>query len=85
MAGSLPEPTQLARDLGPLVADRRLLMWAAAEDEQSLLRGAGMLGEIPPLDGGDGWSVAVTNASASKIDTYLQRRVGYASETEKMG
>lgn len=79
LAGSLPEPTTLARDLGPLAAERRLLVWTDDEAEQSLLRRVGLLGEIPPHAGRDGWSFAVNNAGGSKIDTYLRRRATYTS------
>lgn len=85
LSGSLPEPTQLARDLGPLVAERRLLMWTADPAQQDLLRRVGVLGAIPPLDGGDGWSVAVTNASGNKIETYLERAFSYSSQTADDG
>ena len=73
LAGTLPDPTVLARDLGPLARERRLMVWTNRPDEQDLLRAVGILGEIPPVAGADGWSVAVTNAGGSKIDTYLQR------------
>ena len=85
LSGSLPEPTQLARDLGPLAAERRLLMWAADPEQQDLLRRVGLLGEIPPLDGGDGWSVAVTNASGNKIENYLERAFSYSAQTDDEG
>jgi hypothetical protein len=82
LTGSLPEPTQLARDLGPLAADRRLLVWAADAEQQDLLQRVGLLGEIPSLNGGDGWSVAITNGSASKIDVFLERSASYSSSTD---
>jgi hypothetical protein len=82
LTGSLPEPTELARDLGPLAADRRLLAWTADPEQQDLLRAVGLLGEIPPLNGGDGWSVAITNGSASKIDVFLERSASYSSSTD---
>jgi len=85
LSGSLPEPTQLARDLGPLAAERRLLMWAADPEQRDLLRRVGLLGEIPPLDGGDGWSVAVTNASGNKIENYLERAFSYSAQTDDEG
>ena len=42
--------------------------------EQDLLRRVGLLGAIPPRDGGDGWSFTVNNAGGNKIDTYLAAR-----------
>lgn len=76
LTGSLPDPTVVARDLGPLVAERRLLMWTTDAAEQALLDDVGMLGAIPEIDPVDGgFSVSVTNASASKIDVFLDRTV----------
>lgn len=76
LSGALPAPPEVARDLGPLVSERRLLMWTDRVDEQDLLDRIGMLGSMPaidPLDGG--FSVSVTNASANKIDVFLERDV----------
>ncbi len=83
LSGSrLPEPSTLARDLGPLAADRRLLMWTKNEDERDLLDRTGLLGAIPPLDGADGYSVAVTNGSGNKIEAFLERDFEYSSTTD---
>ncbi|WP_395155242.1 DUF4012 domain-containing protein [Ilumatobacter sp.] len=74
LSGVLPEPPELARDFGPLVSERRLLMWTDNPDEQLLLDRVGMLGSIPTLDERDGgFSVSVTNGSANKIDVFLDR------------
>ena len=35
--GALPDPIELARDLGPLTGDRRLLVWSAAPEEQQMI------------------------------------------------
>ena len=37
IGGPLPDPIELARDLGPLTAERRLLVWSAHPDEQELI------------------------------------------------
>lgn len=76
LRSDLPEPPTIARDLGPLIAERRLLMWTADPEEQQLLDRVRLLGAIPPLDPIDGgFSVAVTNAAANKIDAFLDRTV----------
>jgi hypothetical protein len=80
--GKLPEPLTLARDLGPLTSDRRLLVWSAQPKEQALLETVGIGGDIPPLDGADGWSVSVANTGGNKIDSFLQRKAGYAATTD---
>jgi len=82
LAGLLPDPAQLGRDLGPLATERRLLMWSKYPAEQDLLRRTGLLGAIPAAAGADGWSFTVNNAGASKIDTYLERRADYRSTTD---
>ncbi len=79
--GVLPEPVTLAQDLGPLTSERRLLMWSAVPEEQALLERVHMAGRLPPLNGADGWSVAVSNGAGNKIDSFLERRARYDSST----
>ena len=83
LAGALPDPARLGRDLGPLAAQRRLLMWTTEPAEQDLLRRVGCSASIPALDGRDGWSFTVDNAGANKIDAYLQRKASYSSSTDQ--
>ena len=73
--GAMPEPSQLARDLGPLVEEHRLLMWTDDPEEQAFLDTVGMLGAMPPLVDDTGFGVFVANGGASKIDVYLDRAV----------
>lgn len=76
LRGDLPDPPTMLADLAPLVAERRLLVWTADADEQRLLDGTGLIGDLPELDDDDGgFSVAVTNAAANKIDRFLGRQV----------
>ncbi|MET0144685.1 MAG: DUF4012 domain-containing protein [Ilumatobacteraceae bacterium] len=82
LGGALPEPITLARDLGPLTGDRRLLLWSKYPEEQALLEEVGAAGEIPPLDGADGWAVTVTNGGGNKIDSFLDRAAGYTAVTD---
>lgn len=74
---SLPAPPVLARDLGPLVAERRLLFWTDRAHEQDLLRAVGLVGDVPSLDPGvpAGFSVSINNAGSNKIDAFLEVRV----------
>jgi hypothetical protein len=81
LAGGLPDPAALGRDLGGLASDRRLLVWTKDQAEQALLSRIGLLGALPPA-GGDGWSLTLNNASGNKIDTYLQRSATYTSTTD---
>jgi hypothetical protein len=82
LAGAMPDPAALGRDLGPLAAERRLLVWTADSSEQDLLQRVGLLGGIPPHDSADGWAFIVNNAAANKLDTYLERRAAYESTTD---
>ena len=80
--GPMPEPTTLARDLGPLAADRRLSMWSADPEAQQLLERVGLGGAIPALDGREGWAVTVSNAAGNKIDTFLSAATSYDSSVD---
>ena len=76
-AARCPSRSRIARDLGPLAAERRLLVWSADPEEQALLERVHLAGQIPPLDGADGWSFTVTNGGGNKIDSFLERAAGY--------
>jgi len=75
LTGALPEPSQLARDLGPLASEHRLMMWAADPDERELLERTKLLGGMPALGSAGGFSVVVANKGESKIDVFLERDV----------
>ena len=85
LAGDLPESAELASDLAPLVEERRLLLWTDDGSEQDLLDRIGLLGDIPDLGADGGFSVAVTNAGASKIDVFLDREVATRVEVDSDG
>ena len=72
----------MARDLGPLAADRRLLMWSADPEAQQLLERVGLGGAIPALDGREGWAVTVSNAAGNKIDSFLSATTSYDSSLD---
>lgn len=73
---TLPSPIDLAERFAPLVEERRLLFWSSVDEEQDFLNEIGLLGAFPELSAQDGgFSLAVTNASANKIDSFLERDV----------
>lgn len=85
LTGALPGPSQLARDLGPLAVDHRLMVWTDDAEEQQLLDRTGLLGALPELDESGGFSVVVTNAGESKIDAYLERTTDVRIDTAPDG
>ncbi len=78
LTSSLPDPPDLARELAPMVEERRLLMWAVDDREREFLDRVGALGALPELGPDGGFSVSVTNGGASKIDVFLDRAVDVA-------
>jgi hypothetical protein len=85
MGGAMPDPISLARDMGPLVGEHRLMMWSANADEQALIEQVGLAGAMPSPDGADGWAFTVTNAGGSKIDSYLDRAASFTASTDASG
>lgn len=76
---TLPEPTQLARTLGPLVPARHLMAWSPRSDEQALFTALGMDGAVSTWlaagSGDHGVAVARNNAAANKLDVYVPMEV----------
>ena len=81
LGGELPGPQILTRDLGPAATTGHLSGWATRPEEQALLQAIGMDAALPPLDNRDGLAVVTNNASANKIDSFLQRTVRYDAMT----
>jgi hypothetical protein len=77
LAGALPGPVDLARDLAPHVAERRLVAWSAHTDEQALFVRAGIAGALPDVNESGRFAFTVDNASANKIETFLERTVSF--------
>jgi hypothetical protein len=77
LGGRLPAPQQLAKALGPAAADGHLLMWVPDASEQALLTRIGIDGALPSVDGRDGFAVMTNNATANKIDSFLERSITY--------
>ena len=85
LTGSLPEPSTLARDLGPLAAEHRLMVWTGDPEEQGLLDRTGMLGAMPELGDDGGFAVFAANTGESKIDVFLEREVDVRIEIDDAG
>lgn len=84
LGGSLPPPQQLAKALGPAAADGHLLMWVPSADEQALLREIGIDGALPSVEGRDGFAVVTNNATANKIDSFLERSITYRGSYDQV-
>ncbi|MDQ3469877.1 MAG: DUF4012 domain-containing protein, partial [Actinomycetota bacterium] len=74
--GDLPGPRVLAQTLGPAMAEGRLAVWSLHDDDQDLLRAAGISGELP-APAVDGLAVVTNNGGANKLDAYLRRSILY--------
>ena len=85
IGGSLPNPIEVSKDMGPLVDDRRLMMWSADAAEQSLLTDNHLTGAMPQLAGENGWAMTLTNAAGNKIDSFLDRSATFAASTDAAG
>jgi hypothetical protein len=85
LAGSLPVPSKLANDLGPLIDEQRLLVWTNDPDERELFDRIGLLGALPELGDDGGFGVTVTNGGLSKIDVFLHRETEVRIETAADG
>ena len=81
---TLPEPTELARTLGPLVPARHLMAWSPLADEEALFTALGLDGAVTTwLGTAAGQAVASpgavvvarNNAAANKLDVYVPMEV----------
>jgi hypothetical protein len=71
------EPARWAEVLGPLVAQRRLMVSLNRPEEQELVQRLGLDGTFPRADGSDFFSLVTQNGGRNKIDYYLHRKVDY--------
>lgn len=78
LSGSLPEPRALAKVFGPLARTGHLAVWSQDADEEALFEQFKAGGQVPNLNGGDGFGMSFVNASASKIDSFLRVSARYA-------
>jgi hypothetical protein len=79
LGGDLPNPTVVARELGPVAAQGRLAGWSADPTEQDLFERVKLAASLPDVAalGTDGYAVALNNAGANKLDTVLGRDITY--------
>ena len=82
LSTSLPAPPDLIKLLSPFAGQGRLVGWSPNPDEEDLFERMRMSGELPPLDGGDGFGVVIDNVGNNKIDYYLTGEVAYNVGTD---
>ena len=71
---NLHDPVVLVNDLAPAVRGGHLLAYSTRPSGQAYLASVGMAGAVPPV-ASDTLELTTQNASANKIDYYLQRTV----------
>ncbi len=74
--GNAGEAVDHLGDLGALVAERHLLLWSAAPDEQSAFAAAGLDGALPDPEG-DFLTVVANSATNAKVDYWLEQDLTY--------
>jgi hypothetical protein len=72
----LGSPTRLAATLGPVAAQRHLMVWLARPGEQRVVHDLGFGGGAPPATG-DAFFATVQNAAGTKLDLYMSRTLRY--------
>jgi len=72
----LGDPLQVAQALGPVAAERHLLLWLAHPEEQQVMRQIHLDGGVPDPTG-DALFATVQNAVGTKLDLYMTRQLSY--------
>lgn len=75
LGGLLPPLPEFGSALVPLAQQHRIVAWMVDDDEQAMIERIGLSGRLPDLSRSDGVAVTINNASANKIDAYLERRI----------
>ena len=75
LGADLPRPIRLAREMGPLVDEQRLLVWTDRPAEADLLDSLGIGSGLPDLDDADVFVLGINNAAGNKLDVFLQSSI----------
>lgn len=75
--GGLPGPRDLVDALAPMVTQGRLMAYATRPEEQALFDELGMSGALESPFTGDVLSVSMNNATASKLELFLDGTLDY--------
>ncbi|GIJ51690.1 hypothetical protein Val02_85760 [Virgisporangium aliadipatigenens] len=86
LAGGAASPAALVAALRQATAERRILIWSARPEEQSLIAGTALEGALPPRDG-DRPTIGLflNDGSGAKLGYYLRQRaeVGYECRPDR--
>jgi UDP-N-acetylmuramyl pentapeptide phosphotransferase/UDP-N-acetylglucosamine-1-phosphate transferase len=75
------DPLRVAQTLGPVAAERHLLVWLARPQEQRIMRDIRLDGGVPDPTA-DALFATVQNAVATKLDLYMSRTLSYQMTVE---
>lgn len=85
LGGTLPGPRQLVETLAPAVRESRIVGYAVRPEEQDLFERLGMTGALPEPVTDDAVVVAFNNASASKLELFLDASMDYSMDVDERG
>lgn len=79
MTGHVESPQALFDALGKAVSERRISLWSASPEEQSVLEQT-PIAHVIPDDPAPYAEVVVNNLGGNKLDYYLRREIEYAAD-----
>nr|WP_048422282.1 DUF4012 domain-containing protein [Mycolicibacterium obuense] len=79
ITGQVKSPRQLLDALGKAVSERRIAVWSAVPQEQTLLEKTALAHSIPDDDSPYA-AVVLNNLGGNKLDYYLESEVEYAAD-----
>ncbi|MEA9999652.1 DUF4012 domain-containing protein [Cryobacterium sp. RTS3] len=76
------DPVALIKALGQAGVERRVLVWSSHDDDQSVLAGTTLAGNLPVSDAtAKRFGVYLNDATGAKMDTYLDAKLGLGQVT----
>lgn len=85
LSGGIPGPRELIEGLAPAVREDRIVGFATREEEQALFEQLSITGALPEPTGSDAIAVAFNNASASKLELFLDATMDYSLTVDAAG
>jgi hypothetical protein len=85
LSGGIPGPRQLVEGLAPAVRENRIVGYAVRPEEQNLFERLALSGALPDPVNGDAIALAFNNASASKLELFLDASMDYSFSVDTAG